>query len=156
MTETTDLTQLIPGGLTPLEAEFVYNLEVLGLPVKKAASLAGCGVGMALKPHIVQARELLKRELRGALNITREDVIHGIHEAIGRAKILAEPATEIAGWKEISRISGLDAAAKVDINITATIDVLKGQVRGMSDAELARYVGAGDIIDGDFYVVPEA
>lgn len=154
MSEATDLTKLIPGGLTPLEAEFVYNLEVLGLPVKAAAAMAGCGVGMALKPHIVQSRELLKRELRGALNITREDVVHGIHEAIGRAKVLAEPATEIAGWKEISRISGLDAATKVDVNITASIDVLKGQVRGMSDAELARYVGAGDIIDGDFYVVP--
>ena len=38
------MTDHIPASfshLTPDEAEFVYNVEILGLPVRKAANLAG-------------------------------------------------------------------------------------------------------------------
>src|SRR5690606_38125020 len=74
-------------GLTAEEAQFVYNCEVLGLPVRKAASMAGMPPTMVAKPHLQQARELLKRELRGAVNITKDDVVFGMREAIARARI---------------------------------------------------------------------
>ena len=63
--------------LTAEEAQFVYGAEVLGLPVKAAARMAGLPLGMVSKPHLQQARELLKREVRGAMNITKEDVVFG-------------------------------------------------------------------------------
>ena len=37
----TDIAELLPAGLTDEEANFVYNAEVLGLPMRKAASMAG-------------------------------------------------------------------------------------------------------------------
>jgi len=140
-------------GLTAEEAQFVYNCEVLGLPVRKAASMAGMPPTMVAKPHLQQARELLKRELRGAVNITKDDVVFGMREAIDRARILAEPATEIMGWEKIAKLLGYDSPQKVDINITASIDVLKSHIRGMDDEQLAEIAGAKDVIDGDFYRV---
>lgn len=139
--------------LTQEESEFVYNVEYLGLPVKKALSLSGMPPTMISKPHIIQAREMVKRELRGALMITKEDIVHGMHEAVGRARLLGEPMTELVGWEKIAKILGHDAPQRIDINVVQSIEVLKGQVKHMSDADLARLVGDTGIIDADFYEV---
>lgn len=141
----------LPPGLTQEEAEFVYNVEILNLPLRKAASLANFPLGHVGASHIVQARELVRVELRGNLNVTKEDATYGIKEAIHRAQLLAEPMTEIAGWDRLIKLHGLDTPARVDINFNATIDVLRSQVRSLSDAELVKALGAGEIIDVEFY-----
>lgn len=147
------MTTKIPNGLTGPEAEYVYNMEVLGLPNAKAAKMAGLDLGQTYKPHLHQARELLKRELRGHMQITKEDVVFGMREAIGRAQIISEPMTEIIGWEKIGKLLGYDAPTKVDVNLTASIEVLQAHVRGMDDATLVKLMGAGGVIDGDFYEV---
>lgn len=146
-----DRLPAIASQLTSEEENYVYNVEVLGLPAKKAAQLADMPLGTMNKPHIMQARELIKKELRGSIAITKDDVIYGIRDAIGRAQILGEPATEIIGWEKIGKLMGFDAPQKVDVNITASIDVLKTHVRTMTDTELSKLLGAHDVIDGDFY-----
>lgn len=139
--------------LTAEESQFVYYVEVVGLPLRKAASMAGLPVYMVSKPHLQQAREMLRREVRGNLEITREDVTWGLKEAIGQASILADPMAQIAGWNSIIKLHGLDAPQKIDINIHASMDVLKQHVRALSDDELVRLTGAGGIIDAEFYEV---
>jgi hypothetical protein len=141
--------------LTQAESQYVYNVEVLGLPFKKAASMAGLTIGMTTKPHVMQARETVRRELRGQMAITKEDVLYGIKEAIDRAKIIAEPSTEIAGWKQISLMLGYDSPARLDINMRESIHVVQTHVRGMSDAALVDMLGAGNVIDGEFYEKPK-
>lgn len=147
------MTNQLPAisGLTQDEAEYVYNVEYLQLPARRAALMAGMSLAKINAPHITQARELAKREIRGTTQITKEDVVWGMREAVDRARILAEPMTEIVGWKEIAKLLGYDTAQKIDINITASIEALQAAVRGMTDAELARTVGTGGIIDVDFY-----
>jgi hypothetical protein len=139
--------------LTDDEANFVYNVEALGLPAKKAAELAGMSLKKLNAPHIIQAREQTKRELRGATQITKEDVIWGMREAIDRARLLGEPMTEIIGWEKTAKLLGYDQPQRIDINITASVDALKSQVRRLSDAELVKLVGANGVIDADFYEV---
>lgn len=149
-----ELAHLLPaGGLTDDEANFVYNVEVLDLPVKKAAQLAGVPASKAVAPHIVQAREIVRNKLRGDLSVTKEDATYGIKEAINRAKIIGDPMVEIAGWDRLIKLHGLDAPQKVDINIKASIDVLSKQVRSMSDSELVKALGVDSIIDAEFYEV---
>ena len=131
----------------------MYNAEVLGLPARKAADMAGMPVGKMSAAHILQARELAKRELRGATAITKEDVVYGIRDAVGRAQILAEPMTEIVGWKEIAKLLGHDSPQKIDLNIHASLEVLQKHVHSLSDDALAKLLGANSIIDGDFYAV---
>lgn len=147
------LAGLLPTGLTNEEAEFVYSVEILGLPVRKAASMAGVPIALACKPHIIQAREIARRELRGSMQLTKEDVSYGIQDAIGRAKILGEPMTEIVGWEKLAKLHGFDAPTRVDINLTASVEVLQANVRSMSDSELVKALGANGIIDGEFYEV---
>lgn len=146
-----DAYPALPSHLTNEEAQFVYNVEVLGLPARKAADMAGMPAAKMSAPHILQARELAKRDLRGSVALTKEDVVHGMHEAIGRAKILAEPMTEIIGWEKIAKLLGYDTPQKIDVNIHASLEVLQSHVRGMSDEELAKLLGANSVIDGDFY-----
>lgn len=124
------------------------------MPNRLAADLAGLPRGKMFKPHIQQAREVLKNELRGNVNFTKEDVLFGLREAIDRARIIAEPSTEIAGWKQISSMLGYDAPVVNQINVRETITVVQQQVRRLSDGELVKMLGAGNVIDGDFYETP--
>ena len=145
----------VSAGLSPEEANFVYNTEVLGLPVKKAVAMSGMAPDRVSKPHIIQAREQAKRALRGAVGITKEDSIHGIRDAIWRAQLLSEPSTEIRGWEVINKMLGFDAPTRVDVNINETVRVVREQAKGLSDSELAQMLGADDVIDADFYEVGE-
>lgn len=139
-------------GLTNEEASYVYNVEVLGLPVKKAALMAGMPINLVSKPIIQQARTQLRKQVRGDLLLTREDIVHGMMDAVGRAKLFGEPATEIIGLKEVARLMGFDQPQKIDVNVKATIEVMMQQARGMSLEELMVGVpGAGEVLDVEFY-----
>lgn len=132
------------------EANFVYNVEILGLPVRKAASLAGMKATKISAPHLVQAREAVKRELRDSMAITKEDVVNGYQEAIHMAKTLADPLTMIVGWEKTAKILGYDQPQKIDININASVEVQQKLIKSMSDAELVKSLGADTIIDAEF------
>lgn len=144
-----------PSLLTADEANFVYNLEVLGLPVKKAASMAGVRADIANRGHIVQAREQLKRELRGNMAITKEDVIAGFKDGIDMARIMADSKAMVAGWKEIGELLGYYAPQKVDVNLNTSVEVLQKTIRTIPTEELIKRLGAESVIDADFYEVKE-
>lgn len=148
-----DLAEILPPGLTPEEANFVYNVEVLGLPARKAAQLAGMPFTRAIKGHIIQARELVKRELRANMVITREDVVAGYQDAVGLAKLMGDPTAMIMGWEKTAKILGLDAPQRIDINLQASIEVQQQTIKSLSTPELLKRLGAGDIIDAEFYDV---
>lgn len=150
-----DLAKLLPPGLTNEEAEFVYSVEVLGMPVRTAAARCGMPLGLASKPHIIQARELTKREIRNAMQLTKEDISFGMRDAIDRARIMGEPMTEIVGWEKLAKLHGFDSPTKVDVNIHASVEVLRTNIRAMSDDELVKALGANGIIDAEFYEVDE-
>lgn len=144
-----------PNHLTAEEAKFVYNVEVLQMPMQLAADQSGMPLRRAVSPHIVQARQLIKDEIRRTTGITKEDCVYGMRDAIDRARIFAEPMTEIVGWEKIAKLMGYDAPQRVDININATVEVIRGQLRHLPDEELVKALpDARDIIDGDFYEVP--
>jgi len=147
----TDASDIVPIGLTSEEANFVYNVEVLNLPARTAAKMAGMPPTKVVAPHIVQARELARRALQGHLAITKEDVVHGYKDAVDMARVLAEPLTMLVGWEKIAKILGYDQPQRVDININASVEVQKNVVKSMSDEELVRQLGAGNVIDAEFY-----
>lgn len=139
-------------GLTQEEAEFVHNVEVLGMPVVRAASLAGMPLNRQSSAHIAEARAIMRKQVRGDTRITKDDIIYGMMDAVGRAKLFAEPATEIIGLKEVARLMGFDQPQKIDVNIRTTIEVMRQQARGLSLEELLASVpGSGEVIDVEFY-----
>ena len=143
-------SQLTPSLLTAEEEEYAFNVAVVGLAPKRAAELAGLDYRKAHQPHVKEAVARYERESLGRLRVTKEDSARGILDAIDRAKIIAEPSTEIAGWREINAMYGHNAPQKVDIRLDATIDVLAKQVKNVPTSELVKLLGADDVIDGDF------
>jgi len=89
--------------------------------------------------------------------MTRKKVMDGMLEAIEMAKLQAEPATMVNGWREIGRMCGYYAAERkiLDINITAKRAV--DQLEMLSDGELLEMIERdSDLIEGEFTEVFEA
>lgn len=139
--------------LTPQEEKFLHNLEVLGLTQQRAAELAGISAPQQVlqKPEVANHRAHLQESMRRRTQITKDDVINGLKEAIDHAKLTDEPMAQIAGWREISKMLGYDAPKQVHIHLSGTAKDLRKQISGMTDSELVQSLGADDVIDGDFY-----
>lgn len=101
--------------------------------------------------------ELAKQQQLLALDvgITRQDVVNGIMEAINRAKLQAEPATEIAGWKEIGKILGHYAPEVKKVVLTDDQDKVIRKLESLTTAELLalaeqkKQLGIGITINGE-------
>jgi hypothetical protein len=107
-------------------------------------------------PKIREAVQYMQRSYEKANQMTRKKVMNGLLEAIEMAKIQAEPATMVSGWREIGRMCGYYAAEKtiIDINITAKRAVDK--LETLSDAELLEMIEEdSETIEGQFTEVLE-
>ena len=83
-----------------------------------------------------EARDNLSAEVQ----ITRADVVEGILGAINRAKLQAEPATEIAGWKEIGKILGHYAPEVKKVQLTDGEDTIVRKLESLTTQELLQLV----------------
>lgn len=151
----TGFEELAPD-LTEVEVLFLYNVEVVGLTVIRAAEI--CGVkspyNLLKKPHMVVARAKYREAIRGDVDFSRDDVVFGMKEAIDQAKVLGDPMAQIAGWREIGKIKGYDKVPQVNITLTGTIEDFKKQLVNMPTERLLELAGT-NILDGDFYRVQE-
>lgn len=149
--------EMVTQGLDEDEQQLLYNVEVLRLPVKRAAEVAGLtpanGYAMMQRPHVIMARERLHNALRTRVEITREDVITGLKEAIDQAVILADPTAQIAGWREIAKLLGYDKTPNVNIHIQGTLEQVRNQFRELPLDRLLAESGMGEVIDADFLQV---
>lgn len=142
-------------GLTPQEERFLHNMEVLGIPQVRAAELAGVAnpTQTLQKPAVAERRLQMRDAVRSRVNITKDDVIVGLKEAIDHAKLTDEPMAQIAGWREISKMLGYDAPKQVNIVLSGDVKQVRKQISALTDAELIESLGAQDVIDADFYEV---
>jgi hypothetical protein len=143
-------------GLDEQEQQLLYNVEVLGLSVKRAGAMAGVAdpQSMLQRGNVMVAREKLRAALRERLQITREDVVNGIKTAIDQAVILADPMAQIAGWREIAKILGIDKTPNVNVHIQGTLEQVQKQLQGLPLEQLMKEAGQiGNVVDVDFYRV---
>lgn len=144
--------------LTEPEQQFLYNLEVLGLPQLRAAEIAGlpgAPTEILKRPHIIAAREQVKQATRARVDITKDDVVRGFKKAIDQADLMADPMAQIAGWREIAKILGYDGAKEVHLHLNGDVKQVRRQIAQLNDNELVQLLEADNVIDGDFYVAKE-
>lgn len=143
--------------LTEQEQMFVYQREVIGLSVNRAAEVAGVSAPYALmkKPHIIAAMDQTRLAIRGRTNFTREDIVAGLHEAVEQAKLLGDPMAQIAGWREMSKLLGYDKQVNVNLHLTGSVEQVQKQLAGMSMEQLLEQAGDTNVMDGDFYRVAD-
>lgn len=103
-------------------------------------------------PDIAAARQRMQEDLRKKLRVTKEDVVLGIMDAIGDARILADPKAQIAGFREIGLLMGYYAPTKVDVTHSDNVRKVQERLQQLPDDKLQEMAGE-DILDADFYEV---
>jgi len=146
-----------PKPLTPIQEAYV-NEKMMGRPpsVLLGRSAEGCAASETVQRELAIQQRILAEEVQ----ISRRDVVEGILAAINRAKLQAEPATEIAGWREVGKILGHYAPETKKVMLTDDQDKIVRKLESMSTAELLqmverkRIIRQGATIDGESKQVP--
>lgn len=104
----------------------------------------GIGYRMARMPNILRVYNEEKRKFEEAAQMSRKRVMEGLLEAIEMAKLMAEPASMISGWREIGRMCGYYEPIKHVVKVSGQVTMK--QVNTLSDEELLKIVkGEGDL-----------
>lgn len=112
------------------------------------------GYRMAKMPNVLALYNEEKAKYEEAAQMTRQRVMDGLLEAVEMAKLMAEPATMVSGWREIGKMCGYFEPKKVDINVNVTGNVIHQRLNQLTDAELLKIIqeqGAEPLLDAPEY-----
>jgi hypothetical protein len=88
----------------------------------------------------VNAIQHLQKRYEASIVASRKQVLEGFLEAIEQAKLMSEPATQIAGWREIGRMCGYYAPEVKEVNVNVTAKRVIGQLETLSDEALLEMI----------------
>ena len=136
--------------LTAQQEAFVRHYVDEGMSLSGAARKAGYTNGtMLMKSDAVRrAVEMRREEYAAASRVSKKRVVDGMLEAIAAAKLKADPAVMVAGWKEIGRLCGHYEPTKTQIEVSVNGQVMLQKMTAMSDEELLR-LASEDATDAD-------
>ena len=95
---------------------------------------------VAGNPNVQLAVRHLQRKYEESIVASRKQVLEGFLEAIGQAKLMSDPAVQIAGWREIGKMCGYYAPEVKEVNVNIGAKRVIGQLEVMSDAELLEMI----------------
>jgi phage terminase small subunit len=102
----------------------------------RSAHVTACRM---LKDPVVQAAVAERQALVAEeLEITRQEVMRGLLEAVEIARLQAEPAALVKAWSEIARICGYYQPERKQVEVSLSAKRVIDQLETMSDAELLR------------------
>ena len=147
--------------LTTQQREFVKHWAK-GETIPNAMARAGYndqpsyGYRMAKMPNILALYNEEKAKYEEAAQMTRQRVMDGLLEAVEMAKLMAEPATMVSGWREIGKMCGFYEPTKTKVEVSVQGQVLIQRLNSMSDEELLQLAeGDPSVLDGEFSVVTD-
>jgi hypothetical protein len=126
------------------KAKLFVKYWAQGESIASASARAGYGDGASYAyrlVHFPQAVALYNEEKRlyeEASQMTRKQVMDGLLEGIEMAKLMAEPANVISGWREIGKMCGYYEPVKKQISLTVNGEVVLRKMESMSDADLMK------------------
>jgi phage terminase small subunit len=148
------------GDTLSLEEEAYADARARGLPPKQAARAACIPIQEAKEyekqPNVVYMINTRRKLLREEARITRDDVIDGFMEAIRQAKLLGDPSTQIAGWREIGKMLGYYEPERRVIQLSDRREEALAQLQAADTEQLLRLVGPDGVIEAEFDVVTDA
>lgn len=121
----------------------------------------GCGAQSAIRSgvaasgaHVWASRTLRIAKVADALAtrqaadaarlcLRREDVLAALLEAVDQARMQSNPASMIAGLREIGKMMGFYAIETKRVEVSAAGQVDLNHLNRLSDAELLAIIGAG-------------
>ena len=103
----------------------------------------GLGYRLARAPNILALKATYEAEWQATRQMTREKVMDGMLESIEMAKLMAEPSSMIAGWREIGKICGFYAPVEHKVKVDVTGNIVLDKLNSLSDAELLKIISSG-------------
>jgi len=96
------------------------------------------------KPVILEAIRGARAQNAARWDVTRQDVLSGVLEAIEMAKAKADPATMLAGYRDLARMCGFNEPEAVRVAVAGSgAAVMAAKFVAMSDAELIALASGG-------------
>lgn len=117
-----------------------------GDSIPSAALRAGYNDGAAIAyrmvkmPNILALKAQYEAKYEATAEMTREKVMAGLLEAVEMAKLMAEPATMVSGWREVGKMCGYYAPVEHRMKVDVTGNIVVDKLNGMSDAELLKLI----------------
>lgn len=125
--------------LTDVQRMFV-KFWAAGESPASAASRCGVQVSYAYRliymPNVLKAYRAEKEAYEQASGMNRKRVIDGFLEAVEMAKTMAEPATMVAGWREIGKMCGYYEPVQVKHTVTHEGKIIHDRLDKLTDDEL--------------------
>lgn len=128
------------------KAKLFVKYWAQGESITSASARAGYGDGASYAyrlVHFPQAIALYNEEKRlyeEASQMTRKKVMDGLLEGIEMAKLMAEPATVITGWKTIGQMCGYFAPVEKKVKLTVEGEIAVRKLETMSDEDLMKLI----------------
>ncbi len=135
--------------LTPRRQRFVDEYVLCGSGAE-AARRAGysektaraIAAELLTKPDVLAAIQALQAQNAVRWDMSRQDVLSGVLEAIALARAKADPATMLAGYRDLARMCGFNEPEAVRVAVAGSgAAVMAAKFVAMSDAELIALVG---------------
>ena len=98
---------------------------------------------LARYPNVLRIYEDEKRLYAESCQMTRKQVMDGLMDSIEMARLMAEPATMVSGWKTIGQMCGYFEPVKRQVDINITGNVVHQHMNRLSDAELLKLIQQG-------------
>ena len=92
---------------------------------------------LARMPNVLALKAKYEAKYEAENQMTRKRVMDGFLEAIDMAKLMAEPASMISGWREIGKLCGYFAPVEHKVKVDVTGNIVLDRMNSMSDAERA-------------------
>jgi len=131
--------------LTEKQKLFVQNWAK-GESIMSASARAGYADGGAIAYRLVKMPNVLrlynaeKVRYEAVSDMSKKKVMDGFLEAIEMAKLMAEPATMVAGWREIAKMCGYMAPVQTHVRVDITGNLVLDRMNQLSDAELLKLI----------------
>ena len=107
----------------------------------------GLAYRMARMPNILAYKQTLSAKYEEEAQMDRKQVMDGFKEAIEMARLMAEPANMIAGWREIGKMCGYYAPVETRVKLDVSGNLVLDKMNSLSDAELLKIISQGAIHD---------
>ena len=104
----------------------------------------GLGYRLARMPNVLALKAQHEARYEESVQMTRKKVMDGMLESIEMAKLMSEPASMIAGWREIGKICGYYAPVEHKVKVDVSGNVVHQRLSGMSDADLLEMIAKGN------------
>lgn len=98
---------------------------------------------MIYMPNVLKLKAEYEAKYEAEAQMSRKRVMDGFLEAIEMAKLMAEPASMISGWREIAKMCGYMAPIEHKVKMDVSGNVTMQTLTAMSDAELLEMIEKG-------------